>query len=96
MEANSQHLDQAAAIPYRYRSSRLEICLVTTPKIGHWTTVLRGFLNPGDTASETALRETHKEAGIRGRVFGGSVGYYENVKQKRPLTIAPFLLNVYM
>ena len=58
--------------------------------------MLRGFLDPGDTASETALRGTHQEAGIRGRMFGGSVGYNETVKQKRPLAIAAFLLNVYM
>ena len=89
----SRPVEQAAAIPFRHRKDKLEICLITTVNTGRWT-IPKGFIDPGDTASETATREAQEEAGIHGRVFDSPVGYYDIVKQSRRLTVAAFLMEV--
>ena len=84
---------QAAAIPFRYREGALEICLVTTVKASRWT-VPKGFIDPGETAPETALKEAREEAGIHGRVLGGPVGYYDTTKQGGRYRVAVYLMHV--
>ncbi len=84
---------QAAAIPFRYRKGEVEVCLITTVKAGRWT-VPKGFIEPGADAAETALREAREEAGLRGRVVGGPVGYHDIVKTGRRYSVAVYLMHV--
>ena len=84
---------QAAAIPFRYREGAVEVCLVTTIKASRWT-VPKGFIEPGETAPETAVKEAGEEAGIRGRVLGGPVGYYDIAKQGGRYRVAVYLMHV--
>ena len=84
---------QAAAIPFRHRKGKVELCLVTTVKAGKWT-VPKGFIDPGDTAPKTALKEAREEAGIHGRVVGGPVGYYDTMKQGGRYCVAVYLMHV--
>ncbi len=84
---------QAAAIPFRRRHGLVEICLITTIKAGKWT-VPKGFIDPGATAPETAVREAQEEAGLHGRVIGGPVGYYDHTKQGRRYRVAVYLMHV--
>ena len=84
---------QAAAIPFRHREGAVEICLITTIRAGRWT-IPKGFIEPGATAPETAVREAREEAGIHGRVLGGPVGYYDIAKQGARYRIAVYLMRV--
>jgi 8-oxo-dGTP pyrophosphatase MutT (NUDIX family) len=84
---------QAAAIPFRRREGAAEICLVTTIRAGRWT-VPKGFIDPGETAPETAVKEAREEAGVRGRVVGGPVGYYDIAKQGGRYRVAVYLMHV--
>ena len=84
---------QAAAIPFRRREGAVEICLITTIKAGRWT-VPKGFIDPGDTAAETAAKEAREEAGIHGRVLGRPVGYYDIAKQGARYRVAVYLMQV--
>ena len=84
---------QAAAIPFRYREGAVEICLITTIRAGRWT-VPKGFIEPGETAAETAVKEAREEAGIHGRVLGGPVGYYDIAKQGARYRVAIYLMHV--
>ena len=84
---------QAAAIPFRYREGGVEICLVTTIKAGRWT-VPKGFVDPGETAPETAVKEAREEAGVHGRVVGGPVGYYDITKEGGRYRVAVYLMLV--
>ena len=85
--------EQAAAIPFRHREGAVEICLITTVKAGRWT-IPKGFIEPGATAPETAVREAREEAGIHGRVAGGPVGYYGITKQGGRYRVAVYLMHV--
>jgi len=84
---------QAAAIPFRIRDGTVEICLITTVKAGRWT-VPKGFIEPGETASETAAKEAREEAGVHGRVVGGPVGYYDITKLGGRYRVAVYLMHV--
>ncbi len=84
---------QAAAIPFRRREGAVEICLITTIRAGRWT-VPKGFIDPGDTAPGTAVKEAREEAGIHGRVLGGPVGYYDTAKQGARYRVAVYLMQV--
>lgn len=84
---------QAAAIPFRLREGAVEVCLVTTLKAGRWT-VPKGFIDPGATAPETAVREAREEAGVHGRVVGGPVGYYDIRKLGGRYRVAVYLMRV--
>lgn len=84
---------QAAAIPFRHREGAVEICLITTVRAGRWT-IPKGFIEPGATAPETAVREAREEAGIHGRVVGGPVGYYDIAKQGGRYRVAVYLMHV--
>ncbi len=84
---------QAAAIPFRIRDGAVEICLITTIKAGRWT-VPKGFIDPGETAAATAVKEAREEAGIHGRVVGGPVGYYDVTKLGGRYRVAVYLMHV--
>lgn len=84
---------QAAAIPFRHREGMVEVCLVTTLKAGRWT-VPKGFIDPGDTAPETAVKEAREEAGVHGRVVGGPVGYYDVRKPGGRHRVVVYLMRV--
>lgn len=91
--ATPRTVEQAAALPFRHRDDQLEICLITTRTAGHWS-LPKGFIDPGDTAAGTARKEAREEAGVRGRVVGSPVGYYEITKFGTRYTVAVYLLDV--
>ena len=84
---------QAAAIPFRQRQGAVEVCLITTLKAGRWA-VPKGFIDPGETAAETAVKEAREEAGLHGRVVGGPVGYYDISKAGGRYRVAVHLMRV--
>ena len=84
---------QAAAIPFRRREGAVEVCLITTLKAGRWS-VPKGFIDPGETAAETAVKEAREEAGLHGCVVGGPVGYYDIRKEGGRYRVAVHLMRV--
>ena len=71
---------QATAIPIRINDGKVEFCLITTRKKGHWS-FPRGIIGTGETYVETAVKEAHEEAGLRGHLWGGPLGKYRSKKQ---------------
>lgn len=58
---------QSAVIPYRIRDGRLEVALITNRSGSRWI-IPKGLVEPGESASESALREAEEEAGLSGDV----------------------------
>ena len=84
---------QVAALCYRIKDGKLQVCIVTTRNTGRWI-LPRGWPTHKHTAHDGAAIEAHEEAGVRGRVFANAVGTYAYDK---PLDvgIAPVLVVVY-
>ena len=54
----------------------------------------KGFLDPGDTPADAALREAYEEAGLAGRLTGDAIGSYTYRKRGSRYTVAVFLMEV--
>ena len=62
-------LEQAAAIPYRFKKGKLEVLLVTSKSRNHWI-VPKGLIESKQSAHDAARVEAYEEAGIMGTVRG--------------------------
>ena len=85
--------DQAGVIPFRHKRNGIEICLIRDKGGKKWK-IPKGFVDPGDTPRQTALKEAWEEAGLRGRLVGDSIGSYKYAKWNLDLTVAVFLMEV--
>lgn len=85
-------IDQACAIPFRCVSRQIEYCLITASS-GRWL-FPKGFVEPGETFAEAALKEAAEEAGLHGRVIGDPVGWYEIKKKRSRRTVITLLMEV--
>jgi 8-oxo-dGTP pyrophosphatase MutT (NUDIX family) len=86
--------EQAAALPYRRTNGRLELCLITSTDDGRWI-LPKGIIDPGDTAAETALKESFEEAGVRGALSPVPLGRYQYAWHEQIiLTVEVYLLEV--
>jgi len=84
---------QALAIPYREASGQFEFCLVTSLAKRRWG-FPKGIVDPGETAEETAAKESWEEAGLRGEVVGLPLGEYEDAKWGFRLLVAGYVLRI--
>lgn len=85
-------IDQACAIPFRVISGRTEFCLITATS-GRWL-FPKGFIEPGETFIEAALKEAAEEAGLYGRVVGDPIGSYQIKKNGALRTVITLLMQV--
>ena len=91
--ANEARVIQAAAIPYRWHSGRLEIAMITRRQGDRWI-VPKGHVEPGETPRQSALREATEEAGLLGKIGLRPLGSYEYSKGSEPRVVFVFLLRV--
>ncbi len=89
---------QFGALCYRFKGQDLRVLLVTSRKSGLWI-LPKGWPLDGATPAQTALREAEEEAGAIGKVTGGSIGLYSDVKtltsnQQVPCVIAIYPIKV--
>lgn len=85
--------DQAGVIAFRRKRESIEICLIRNKGGRRWK-IPKGFVDPGETAQQAALKEAREEAGLRGRLLGASIGSYDYQKWNLKLTVAVFLMEV--
>lgn len=88
----AQSIEQACAVPFRAYLERVEFCLITS-SAGRWK-FPKGYIEPGETFIEAALKEALEEAGLHGRVVGDPIGYYEIEKKGRPRNVIALLMEV--
>ena len=84
---------QSGAIPYRRSGDRIEVLLISTSSGKHMT-IPKGIIDPGYSATETALNEALEEAGIEGRLLLPPVGAYHFEKWGSRCEVQVFALQV--
>lgn len=84
---------QLAALCYRYKGEKLQVCLVTTRGSGRWI-MPRGWPTHKQTPAQGAATEAYEEAGLTGTMHPDSIGAYSYDK---PLGdgITPVMVVVY-
>jgi phosphohistidine phosphatase len=86
--------EQAAVVPYRARrGGRIEIALITSSDGKRWI-LPKGWIDEGESAEESALREAEEEAGLIGRVVGSALARYVHAKDEGRRVVAVFLMCV--
>ena len=85
--------DQAGAVPYRERDGEIEFCLITSSSKKKWC-FPKGIIDPGETPTETAVKEAFEEAGLSGEICGDPLGDYQFRKWGRSLNVLMMLMRV--
>jgi 8-oxo-dGTP pyrophosphatase MutT (NUDIX family) len=80
---------QAAALPLR----RGRICLITS-RNGKRFVIPKGWIDPGQTAGETALQEAWEEAGLVGALDREPIGSYLYEKEGQTYHVTVFVMKV--
>jgi phosphohistidine phosphatase len=91
--ARHEACDQAAVVAYRVRRGVVEVALITTSDGKRWI-LPKGWIDEGESAAESALREAMEEAGLLGRVVGAALARYEYAKSAGRRGVAVFLMRV--
>jgi 8-oxo-dGTP pyrophosphatase MutT (NUDIX family) len=61
---------QGGGIVFRRNGDDVSILLVTAKREPDLWVLPKGHIEPGESEAETALRETHEEAGVTGELIG--------------------------
>ena len=68
--------EQAGVIPFRRKKDGIQVCLIRNKGRKKWK-IPKGFVDPGETVEQAALKEAWEEAGLSGRLVGSAIGSYD-------------------
>ncbi len=89
MPTSGAYIRQAAALPLR----KGRICLITSRNRKRWV-IPKGWIEPGQTAGETALQEAWEEAGLLGALDREPIGSYLYEKEGQTYHVIVFVMRV--
>jgi 8-oxo-dGTP pyrophosphatase MutT (NUDIX family) len=89
MASTSEPIRQAAALPLK----KGRVCLIPSRNGKRWV-IPKGWIEPGQTAGETALQEAWEEAGLVGALEREPIGSYLYEKEGRSYHVIVFVMQV--
>lgn len=89
----NQTIPQAGAVPFRVSDDGQVQVLLINNSAGNWI-VPKGGIDEGHTPRQMAHIETFEEAGVRGDLLAGDLGYYEYEKDDERCRVTLFAMRV--
>jgi 8-oxo-dGTP pyrophosphatase MutT (NUDIX family) len=89
MPTSGESIRQAAALALR----RGRVCLITSRNGKRWV-IPKGWIEPGQTAGESALQEAWEEAGLLGALEREPIGSYLYEKEGQSYHVTVFVMKV--
>lgn len=86
-------IKQSGVIPFRIKNGKVEIMIISTSSQTGWT-IPKGHIDPGYSASESAVKEAYEEAGILGDIKKPNIGNYQYEKYGQIFRVKVFFLEV--
>jgi len=86
--------EQAGVIAFRGAGRGVEVCLIRRKGSRRKWGIPKGFIDPGETPQDAALKEALEEAGLTGRLVGDPIGSYEYQKWGGRLAVTVYLMEV--
>ena len=87
-----KRIDQGGGIVVRRENARTLVLLVRSKKDPSIWVYPKGHIEPGETAVETAVRETYEESGVRGESLGPIGAPLEFQSGHEPVRVQYFLI----
>ncbi len=84
---------QSGVVPYRKKSGKIEILLITSMKKKRWI-IPKGYVEFNMSAFESAKKEAYEEAGIIGTNETAELGHYNRKKPAGLTTVKVFSMEV--
>jgi 8-oxo-dGTP pyrophosphatase MutT (NUDIX family) len=84
-----ESIRQAAALPLR----RGRVCIISSRNGKRWV-IPKGWIDPGQTAGESALQEAWEEAGLLGALEREPIGSYLYEKEGQSYHVTVFVMKV--
>ena len=92
MKRPQKRIDQAGGIVVRRENGRTLVLLVRSKKDPSIWVYPKGHIEPGETAVETAVRETYEESGVGGESLGPIGAPLEFQSGREPVRVQYFLI----
>jgi 8-oxo-dGTP pyrophosphatase MutT (NUDIX family) len=89
MPTSGESIRQAAALALR----RGRVCLITSRNGKRWV-IPKGWIEPGQSAGESALQEAWEEAGLLGALEREPIGSYLYEKEGQSFHVTVFVMKV--
>jgi len=70
---------QFAALCYRVKKEKLQVCIITSRGSGRWI-VPKGWPMDGETPTDAAAKEAFEEAGLKGKIGTRPLGVFSYYK----------------
>ena len=87
------YYNQSGVIPFRKSGEEVEILLITSRRRKRWV-IPKGIIEADLSPSDSAEKEAYEEAGIKGSVYGDTIGRYKYNKWGAMCRVEVYLLKV--
>jgi phosphohistidine phosphatase len=92
-EKPEYYYNQSGVIPFRIVNGKVEILLITSRRKKHWV-IPKGIIEMKLDPKESAIKEAHEEAGIKGTLIPSSSGKYSYTKWGGICNVEVYLMEV--
>ena len=87
------YYNQSAVVPFCLESGKIKLLMISNRKRSRWI-FPKGIIEQDLSPQQSAAKEAHEEAGIKGKVYSNSIGKYKYKKWGGICSVQVYLLKI--